>query len=139
MNPAWNARSEKETLIFYYPPSKVLLMLVNGSLESLISRTTFVRLSNAGNIRVNFIMWPGNHDGGFGRAGSCASIVEIFSDGQKLPPGMNIEVRSQCINTKTTTTTAIHQATSCFSARRRLSDRNRNPSPKGMREMKRVL
>lgn len=44
-------------------------MLVNGSRESLISRTTSVLVSNAGSIRVNFIMWPGNHEGGVGSAG----------------------------------------------------------------------
>jgi hypothetical protein len=50
-------------------PSRVLLMLVRGSLESLISRTTFVRLRKAGSMRVNFIMCPGNHDGGVGSGG----------------------------------------------------------------------
>jgi hypothetical protein len=50
-------------------PSRVLLILVKGSRESLISRTTFVLLSKAGSILVNFIMCPGNHEGGPGRAG----------------------------------------------------------------------
>ena len=54
---------------FINTPSRLLLMLVKGSLESLSSRTTFVLLSKAGSIRVNFIMCPGNHDGGPGRAG----------------------------------------------------------------------
>ena len=49
-------------------PSRVLLILVKGSRESLSSRTTFVLLSKAGSIRVNFIICPGNHDGGPGRA-----------------------------------------------------------------------
>lgn len=58
-----------ETHKFNNAPSRVLLILVKGSRESLSSRTTFVLLSKAGNIRVNFIMCPGNHDGGLGRAG----------------------------------------------------------------------
>jgi hypothetical protein len=44
-------------------------MLVKGRRESLISRTTSVRVSNAGSIRVNFIMCPGNHEGAMGSIG----------------------------------------------------------------------
>jgi hypothetical protein len=50
-------------------PSKVLLILVSGSRESLSSSTTSVRVSKAGSIRVNFIICPGNHDGGMGKSG----------------------------------------------------------------------
>ena len=56
-------------------PSRVLLILVKGSRESLISRTTFVLLSKAGSILVNFIMCPGNHDGGLGRAGRWVKAI----------------------------------------------------------------
>jgi hypothetical protein len=44
-------------------------MLVNGSRESRSSRTTSVRESNAGSILVNFVMWPGYHDGARGSNG----------------------------------------------------------------------
>jgi hypothetical protein len=50
-------------------------MLERGSLESLISRTTFVRLRKAGSKRVNFIMCPGNHDGGVGSGGRYANGI----------------------------------------------------------------
>ena len=56
-------------------PSRVLLILVKGSRESLSSRTTFVLLSKAGSILVNFIMCPGNHDGGPGRAGRWVKAI----------------------------------------------------------------
>ena len=51
-----------------FSPSKVLLMLVRGSLA-------FLRLSKAGNMRESFIMCPGNHDGGLGSGGRCAKTV----------------------------------------------------------------
>ena len=54
-------------------------MLVSGSLESLISRTTSVRVSNAGSIRVNFIICPGNHEGGIGRAGITNGVRFIVT------------------------------------------------------------
>ena len=56
-------------------PSRVLLILVKGSRESLSSRTTFVLLSKAGSILVNFIMCPGNHDCGLGRAGRWVKAI----------------------------------------------------------------
>jgi hypothetical protein len=63
--------------IVYYIPSSLRLILVKGSLESLISSTTSVRVRIPGSIRVNFIICPGNHEGGTGRFGStmCDSIV----------------------------------------------------------------
>jgi hypothetical protein len=59
-------------------PSSLLFMLVNGSLESLISRTTSVFVSSAGSMRVNFIICPGNQEGGIGSAGisSCPRAIE---------------------------------------------------------------
>jgi hypothetical protein len=45
-------------------------MLVSGSLESRNSRTTSVWVSKVGSIRVNFIICPGNHDGGIGNRGN---------------------------------------------------------------------
>ena len=51
-------------------------MLVSGSRESLISSTTLVRLSNAGSIRVNFVICPGYHDIGFGSAGRRTTNAE---------------------------------------------------------------
>ena len=51
------------------------MILVRGSLESLISRTTFVRLRKAGSMRVNFIMCPGNHDGGVGSGGRYGNAI----------------------------------------------------------------
>ena len=48
--------------------SRVLLIPVRGSHESLSSRTTFILFSKAGSIHVNFIMCPGNHEGGPGSA-----------------------------------------------------------------------
>ena len=56
-------------------------MLVSGRRESLISSTMSVRVSNAGSMRVNFIMCPGNHDGGTGNAGMgiCERTISISS------------------------------------------------------------
>lgn len=51
-------------------PSRFPLMLVSGSRESLSSRTTSVRVSSAGNCRVNLVICPGYHDGGTGSAGN---------------------------------------------------------------------
>ena len=62
------ASSDGETENNNNTPSRVLLILVRGSRESLSSRTTFVLFSKAGSIRVNFIMCPGNHEGGPGSA-----------------------------------------------------------------------
>lgn len=60
------------------PPSKVLLILVRGKRESLISRTTSVRESKDGSIRVNLIMCPGNHEGGTGKSGFWKRARAIF-------------------------------------------------------------
>lgn len=68
-----------------YAPSRVLFILVRGSLESLSSSTTSVRDSKAGSIRENFVIWPGYHDGGGGSKGKgiCASIpAECYQDTQ---------------------------------------------------------
>lgn len=54
-------------------------MLVKGSRESLSSNTTSVRVSRAGSIRVNFIICPGNHDGGAGSTGERMSTKPITS------------------------------------------------------------
>jgi hypothetical protein len=63
-------------------PSKVLLILVSGSLESLSSSTTSVRDSNAGSIRENFVMWPGYHAGGGGSSGNgiCGGIADLIRE-----------------------------------------------------------
>jgi hypothetical protein len=50
-------------------PSRVRLILVKGKRESLISSTTSVRVKKAGSCFVNFIIWPGNQDGGAGNRG----------------------------------------------------------------------
>jgi hypothetical protein len=55
-------------------------MLVSGSLESLSSRTTSVLVSKAGNMRVNFIIWPGNHDGGIGSAGNGMRVRAMVTE-----------------------------------------------------------
>jgi hypothetical protein len=54
-----------------FQPSRVRLMLVNGNRESLSSKTTLVRESNSGSMRLNRAMCPGNHDGGGGKRGKC--------------------------------------------------------------------
>lgn len=59
-------------------------MLVRGSLESLISRTTSVRVRRAGSIRVNFCMCPGNHEGGAGSAG-IIKFASAIAESQDQP------------------------------------------------------
>lgn len=58
-------------------------MLVRGSRASLSSSTTSVRVNNVGSILVNFIIWPGNHDGGTGSIGNgmwvSAMVLSVAS------------------------------------------------------------
>lgn len=77
-------KSIQATINCYYKtkvkgsPSKFLLILVRGRRESLISSTTSVFVSNAGSIPVNFIMCPGNQDGGAGRLGIGICVRTIL-------------------------------------------------------------
>lgn len=67
-------------------PSRVLLILVRGRRESLISSTTSVRVRKAGSCFVNFIIWPGNQDGGAGSRGfgiRARAMVAASEDPQK--------------------------------------------------------
>ncbi|KAF5310841.1 hypothetical protein D9619_007839 [Psilocybe cf. subviscida] len=77
-------------------PSSDLFMLVSGSRESLISSTTFVRLSNAGNIRVNLLMCPGYQDGGIGSSGSHGRSILIaslcFKKSERYTSGEGVQV-----------------------------------------------
>ena len=68
----------KETQRTMHAPSNVLFILVKGRRESLISRTTSVRVNNVGSIRVNFIICPGNHDGGAGNMGMEMGLTIIL-------------------------------------------------------------
>jgi hypothetical protein len=60
-------------------------MLVRGSLESRSSRTTSVWVSRVGSIRVNFIMCPGNHDGGIGNRGNGMRVSAMAALAVKKP------------------------------------------------------
>lgn len=53
-------------------------MLVRGSLASRSSSTTSVCFNSTGSCRLNWFIWPGNHDGGGGSAGNemrCSIIT----------------------------------------------------------------
>lgn len=67
-------------------PSKLLLILVNGNLESLNSITTSVLARSAGNCRKKRVICPGYHEGGTGSAGKgmCVSIIVPLGDARAV-------------------------------------------------------
>ena len=65
-------------------PSKVLLMLVRGSLASRSSSTTSVFFNSAGSCRLNWFILPGNQDGGAGRVGNGIYFSIIIIQGLLL-------------------------------------------------------
>lgn len=71
------------------------MILVSGRRESLISRTTSVLVRSAGSIRVNFIICPGNHDGGAGRVGIDMCISAMMNGAWLIEVVLGIHVQGK--------------------------------------------